>query len=108
MVAEWTALRFENEQDSRTCVTDRERSSRIPGWDGEAGTYLAYARRLRQYVQGTKIRERYPCGPRLEAPLTRRSGCGETAALPQDTQVTSSGEPLASWGTVAILAHVHG
>ena len=55
MVAERTAVRFEREQDSRKYMTGDagERYSRIPGWDGEADTYFSYARRARQFVEGT-------------------------------------------------------
>ena len=79
-VAERTAVRFDKEQYSLKTETKDggERSSRIPGWDGEADTYFSYARRARQFVEGTKIQERYLCGPRLEAQLTGESaveGC---------------------------------
>ena len=39
---ERTAVRFEKKQDSRknSAVRRGERSSRIPGWDGEADTYF--------------------------------------------------------------------
>ena len=47
-----------------------ERTSRIPGWHGDADTYFFYARRARQFVEGTKTQELYRCGPRLEAQLT--------------------------------------
>ena len=50
-----------------------QRSSRVPGWDGEADTYFSNARRARQFVEGTKIQERYLCGPRLEAQLNGRA-----------------------------------
>ena len=66
MAAERISLRFEKEQDSRKYMTG-ERYSRIPG---EADTYLTFARRARQFFEGTKIQERYLCGPRLEAQLT--------------------------------------
>ena len=58
MVAAWTAVRFDEEHDSRKYMTGDagERSSRIPGWDGQADTYFLYARRARQYVEGTKYR----------------------------------------------------
>ena len=49
-----------------------ERSSCIVAWDGEADTYFSCARRARQYVEGTKLQERYLCGPRLEAQLPGR------------------------------------
>ena len=69
MVAERTAVRFEREQDSRKYIPADagERYSCIPGWDGEADTYFSYARRARQFVEGTKS------GPRLEAQLTGRA-----------------------------------
>ena len=35
--------------------------------------YFSYARRARQFVEGTNIQERYLCGPRLEAQLTGRA-----------------------------------
>ena len=62
-------------QDSPTYTTGDagERYSRLPGWDGEADTYFSYTRRARQFVEGTKIQERYLCGPRLEAQLTGRA-----------------------------------
>ena len=41
--------------------------------NGEADTHFSYARRARQFVEGTKIQERYLCGPRLEAQLTGRA-----------------------------------
>ena len=49
---------------------DREPSSRFPGRD------LLHVRRARQYVEGTKIQERYLCGPRHEAQLTGRAESG--------------------------------
>ena len=52
---------------------DRERSSRIPGWDGEADTYFSCARRARQCVEGAQIQARYLRGSRLEAQLTGRA-----------------------------------
>ena len=63
MVAERTAVRFEKEQDSRKYMTGDagERSSRVPGWDGEADTCFSFARRARQHVQETKTLERYLC-----------------------------------------------
>ena len=72
MVAEWTDVFFEKDQDSRTYMTGDagERTSRIPGWHGDADTYFFYARRARQFVEGTKTQELYLCGPRLEAQLT--------------------------------------
>ena len=65
MVAERAAVRFQREQDSRKYMPGDagERYSRIPGGDGEADTCFSYARRARQFVEGTKIQERYLCGP---------------------------------------------
>ena len=64
-------------QDSRKYTTgdagDRERSSCIPGRDGEADTYFSYTKFDQQYVERTKIQERYLCRPRLEAPLFGRA-----------------------------------
>ena len=51
----------------------RERSSRIPAENGEADAYFSFARRARQYVEGIKKKERYLCGPRLEAQLIGRA-----------------------------------
>ena len=72
MVAEWTDVFFEKDQDSRTNMTGDagEQPSRIPGWHGDADTYFSYARRAGQFVEGTKTQELYLCGPRLEAQLT--------------------------------------
>ena len=70
------AVRFEKEQDSRKNMTGdaRERSSRIPAGNGEADAYFSFARRARQYVEGIKKKkERYLCGPRLEAQLIGRA-----------------------------------
>ena len=39
----------------------------------EKPTHFSYARRARQFVEGTKIQERYLCGPGLEAQLTGRA-----------------------------------
>ena len=74
MVAERTAVRFEREQDSRKYMSGDagERYSRIPGWDGEADTYFSYARRARQFVEGTKIQDGIFVDQRLKAQLTRR------------------------------------
>ena len=65
----------EKEQEPRKYMTGDagDRSSRIPCWDGEADTYFSYARRARQYVEGTEEQERYLCGTRLEAQLTVRA-----------------------------------
>ena len=88
MVVERTAVRFEKEQDSRKYMTRDvgERYSRIPGWDGDADTHFSNASCARQFVEGTKIQERYLCGPGLEAQLTGRAesavgGCRVQARL---------------------------
>ena len=75
MVAERIAVRGEKEHNSQKYITGDagERSSRFPGWDGEADMCFSYARRACQYVEGTKIQERYLCGPRLEAQSTGRA-----------------------------------
>ena len=43
MASERTAIRFEREQDGRKHMTRDagERYSRIPGWNGEADTYIS-------------------------------------------------------------------
>ena len=50
MVAERTAVRFEKEQDARKYMTidAGERSTRVPGWYGEAAAYLFCTRRALQ------------------------------------------------------------
>ena len=61
MEAERNAVRFENERDAQKYMMGdaRERSSQILVWDGEAHTYCSYARRARQYVDGTRKQESY-------------------------------------------------
>ena len=60
MVADRNAVRFGKEQVSRKYMTRDagERSSCVPGWDGEADTYFSYARRARQFVEGPRIQRK--------------------------------------------------
>ena len=53
-------------------------NDKTPWWDGEPPTWEAYRRRALLYVDGTKVQERYLCGPRLAA---RLSGAAREAIL---------------------------
>ena len=101
MVAERIAVRRQREQDSRKYMTGDagEQYSRSPGWDGEAETYFSYARRARQFVEGTKKQERYLGGPRLEAPLTGRAESAVEGCRPSWLSHEQGVEPMASWST---------
>ena len=45
----------------------------VPSWDGDPKTWRTYRRKALQYQEGTKIKDRYLCGPRLETNLIGRA-----------------------------------
>ena len=57
-----------------------------PGWDGDPKTWRTYRRKALQYQEGTKWKDRYLCGPRLEAKLTAEVKWLWSAANPGGTR----------------------
>ena len=69
----------------------------VPNWGGDPKTWRTYRRKALQYQEGTKIEDRYLCGPRLEARLTARAEAAVERCKPGWLSRSDGVERLVAW-----------